>query len=871
MMDEQQIITGLTRLYDEGSRIVFWNDPQKEFEDSLPEIPDVTLLRLDQTGALEAKVKMERDEPKSRFLVYAASAQPEPDHDWLLDMRLYSRTFRADRASIVLDQLGLQQQSLCDHIADRMAFFRSKERLNRVGKLISPYDNAEDIDRKILSVIVKAEQPEFFNITRTLFHALAEEHGGDIDQQPNVWDELDKYGLALPFWEMANQTFGYTEETPSLRNLIIRLMSTDFASKLNADIPVSLQNLLLPQKHQSDAVVCMAQWRDSSTKGSSYDIHSEAVADIIKLDDHLVDYEIEQLNDVMTFLGVEKRIASSLRSSVEDNPDTVNVENVREIALRRQDGYWASKKLPSTEDIPRSALHAVYNAVMAAADLFALGNHYKTGLNHTTAKDLYDAYTGSLFRFDQLYRHFCEFADYAEAKHWDVLKGLRGKVEDFYGNWYITNLGLAWGKHLESDGPSALLDSWKIDGIPHQNRFFSRQVQHVLDKGEKRKVFVIISDAFRYEAAQELTEHLNGKYRMEARLESQLGVLPSYTTLGMAALLPHKTLFYKNTDAVLADNQPTASLDQRAAILEGVDGTAIRANDLMEMKKEDGRAFVKQWNVIYIYHNVIDAVGDSASTEDGTFDAVRKTINEIGDLTQMLVNNLNATRVVITADHGFLFQESKPTLTDKSSLGDKPENAKAKKRYLLGQSLPNKNTVWHGTTAVTAGAEGEMEFWIPKGANRFHFVSGSRFVHGGAMPQEIVVPVVVVKQVKGKGKEKTKIKYAPISVLGGPHKITTNRHRFKLIQTEAVSSRVKPVTLQVAVYEGDQPITNVETVGFESTSNDMDERTKWLSLTLKGGDYNKSTPYQLVLRNAETKIEESRIDVTIDLAFTNDF
>ena len=870
-MDEQQIITGLTRLYDEGTRIVFWNDPQREFEETVPDIPDVTVLRLDQVGALEAKVIMERNEPKSRFLVYTPSVQPEPDQDWLLDMRLYSRTFRADRASIVLDQLGLQQQSLCDHLAERMTFLKSKERLNRVAKLIAPYDGADDIDRKILSVIVKADQPEFFNITRTILHALADEYGGDIDQQPGVWDDIDKYGLTESFWKMVKETFGYVEDSPTLRNFIIRLMVTDFASKLYADIPVSLQNLLLPTKHQSDAVVCMAQWRDSSTKGSSYDALSEAVADIIKLDGHLVNYEIEQLIDVMTFLGGEKRIASSLRGRVEDNPDTVNVEHVREFALRRQDGYWASKSLPSTEDFPRAALHAVYNAIMAAADLFNLGNHYKGGLNHTSAKDLHDAYTGNLYRFDQLYRHFCEYADYAEAKHWDVLKNLREKVEDFYGNWYITNLGLAWGKHLDPDGPSALLGNWKIDGILNQQHFFKRQVQSVLDQADRRRVFVIISDAFRYEAAKELTDHLNGKYRMEAKLESQLGVLPSYTTLGMASLLPHKTLSYKNPDAVLADGQPIASLDNRAGILQSVVGTAIRANDLMEMKKDDGRAFVKQWNVIYIYHNVIDAVGDSASTEDGTFDAVRKTINELGDLTQMLVNNLNATHVVITADHGFLFQESKPTLTDKSSLGDKPENSKAKKRYLLGQSLPKKDIVWHGQTSVTAGAEGDMEFWVPRGANRFHFVSGSRFVHGGAMPQEVVVPVIVVRQVKGKGKDKTKIKYAPISVLGGPYKITTNRHRFKLIQTEAVSNRVKPVTLQVAIYEGDQPITNIETVTFESTSNDMDERTKWVSLTLKGGDYDNSTPYQLVLRNAGTSIEEARIDVTIDLAFTNDF
>ena len=111
-----------------------------------------------------------------------------------------------------------------------------------------------------------------------------------------------------------------------------------------------------------------------------------------------------------------------------------------------------------------------------------------------------------------------------------------------------------------------------------------------------------------------------------------------------------------------------------------------------------------------------------------------------------------------------------------------------------------------------------MEFWIPKGANRFHFVGGARFVHGGAMPQEIVVPVITVRHVKGKSAQETKTKPVTVQVLGASHKITTPRHRFQLIQMEPVSERVKPVTLKVAVYEGDEPVTNIETVTFDSTS-----------------------------------------------------
>ena len=47
---------------------------------------------------------------------------------------------------------------------------------------------------------------------------------------------------------------------------------------------------------------------------------------------------------------------------------------------------------------------------------------------------------------------------------------------------------------------------------------------------------------------------------------------------------------------------------------------------------------------------------------------------------------------------------------------------------------------------------------------------------------------------------------------------------------EPVSERVTPITLKVAVYERDEPVTNVETVTFDSTSGNIDERKKWVPL-----------------------------------------
>lgn len=66
-----------------------------------------------------------------------------------------------------------------------------------------------------------------------------------------------------------------------------------------------------------------------------------------------------------------------------------------------------------------------------------------------------------------------------------------------------------------------------------------------------------------------------------------------------------------------------------------------------------------------------------------------------------------------------------------------------------------------------------------------------------------------------------------------------------------MSDRVKPVTLRVAVYEGEEPVTDIQTVKFESSSGNLDERKKWVRLVLKERQYNKKTRYRLVLRDAE--------------------
>jgi uncharacterized protein (TIGR02687 family) len=871
MMDAGQIDGELRRIFDEERvRIVFWNDPDREFVETVSELvlEGVTLVKLDEASSLETKICAERENPEGRYLFYSSSEEPPFENDWLLDIRLYSRSFRADRASILLGELGLARQQLRSHIALRRKFFDNKDRVRKLKPLVAPEDSELDLDRKMLAVVTKAEQPDLFNLVRTLLHAMTESEEIELEAVPPAWEMIERFELDRPFWAMVQAQFGYSEESPSLRNLLIRLLVSDFISQLPAEAPAALQHLILPRSGAANAMVCLGQWRDSSSKGASYNALATEVAAILQLGSLLEGLEFEQLRTVMTFAEVEKAIARGLLERVTSTADTIDAEAIRAIAKQRQAGHWITSA--SVPESLRKARSAVYDAIVAAAEFFALRNQYRDGFDFADASAMYRAYESDLYRFDQLYRRFCHFADVAGPQTSDLLKTLREQIEAAYCHWYLVQLSQSWGKFVAG----LLPDAWKIEGVHNQYRFFNRHVKPHTSEGENRRAFVIVSDALRYEVAQEVASTLNGTYRFEAELSSMLGVLPSYTALGMASLLPHQRLEYKPNGDVLIDGQSTTGTDQRSSILSGVQGIALKATELLAMKKEEGRQLVANRSVVYIYHDEIDARGDKLPTEGDTFDAAEKAVSDIVDIVRYVINSLNGNYVVITADHGFLFTETAPNETDKSKLGDHPAGTvKAKKRYLLGLGLPEGgDQAWRGRTEVTANAQGGMEFWIPKGTNRFHFTGGARFLHGGAMLQEIVVPVITVRHLKDKKvREKTRTKYVSVHVLGTRHRITTPTHRFNLIQMEAVSDRAKPVNLKLTIFLGDEAVSSTETVTFDSLSDKMEERQKSVMLTLQDREYDKKAAYRLVLRDTETGIEQQSVEVTIDRAIADDF
>ncbi len=869
-MSNQRVSDSLALLFATHST-VFWHDLEGEFASSiegLQVLSDVELVRLDATPMLKVKIDIERS-PSKRRLIYSTLPEPEPSVDWLLDVRLRSKAFRADTTSILLEDLGLTTQALRHHLKERSKFLRAKDRLERFKRIVLPGDGAPDLDRKMLAVLTRADQPELFAMLQRLFAALVVDGQADLNAQPKVWQDIAANDLAPAFWSLVRAQLGYTDAEPSLRDLLVRVLVTDMCRGLDSEPPRQLAHFLLPDRSlAANASVFVARWRSDLAFFISYDVLARAVAQELNLAQLLAKYSTEQLAECMAFEEVELRVVQDLKQRIVAGAGA-NMDVVHSLIARRRDGHWANPLLTSANERTR-ALAACYDALTAAADFFSLKASHSAGFSFANAATAFVQYRDHLYRFDQLYRHFHTAADAVEPSGWAVLHELRTSIEQVYSGWFVPQLGAAWAKVVEGD--QGLLRNWSIPDVTPQQAFYDREVQPLYGGGAKR-VFVVISDALRYEVAQELVQFTNGKNRFKASLGSMLGVLPSYTALGMAALLPHKTLAYKETANldVLADGHLVSTVELRSEHLKSVGGMAIKAEDLMSLGKEKGRELVRDYQLIYIYHDRIDMTGDKQSSESKTFEAAAQTVQELSQLLGFIINSLNGSTVLVTADHGFIYQDSPLDGADKSTLDEKPQGTlKAKKRYLIGRDLGTNSKVWAGNTEITAGTtpEGSLDFWVPKGASRFHFAGGARFVHGSAMPQEVVVPVITVRESEA---DNAKTRLVNVSVLGNVGKMVTSSQRFEFIQTDAVSERVLARTVVVSLRDGDTPISDEQMLTFDSTSQLLDERKRSVFLTVLAGAHDPHRRYDLVVRDSITKVEVLRLPIKVDLAFGSDF
>ncbi len=864
-LQNQEFIAGLKAKFAEH-RIVFWHDPDKRFLEELDnlELENVTLLDMTDQSQLAVKKRIEIDEPEQQFLLWFPHDAPPKEFDWLLDIRLYSTEFHADFAAITLNTLGIPQLGLREHIQRRKAFFSIK-RLSALKGLVTEQENEASLDKKMVAVIAGVKTAKTEEILFSLITQYINQQKDDDSDLENTLAMLKRHDLEGVLWDILNQEMGYQAEHPTLENLILKLFCTDLSAQADPQKREWLEkNVLATPSGRASALAFMVTWRADRRYKEAYDYCAQQMQDALRPEDQYRLSSPYDLHECETTLSIEQTIIHALVTQLLEESTTLDREAFKKLLSERQSKYWCQT---------RQEYCTIYDALRQAERLLNLRNRHIDGFHYQDSATFWKAYCEELFRFDQAYRLFNEYALLVHSKGAMILKSLDDYIEALYSNWYLAELSRSWNKVLETENR---MQEWRIAGVPRQQNFYNEVVKPQFNNPQIKRVFVIISDALRYEVAEELGNQINTEKRFTAELRSQLGVLPSYTQLGMAALLPHDEICYQpgSGDIVYADGLSTSGTPNRDTILKKYKGMAVKSDDLLKWKNQQGRDLIRDYEVVYIWHNTIDAMGDSASTEEKTFEACRNAVVELKDLVTRVINRLHGTRIIVTADHGFLFQQQPLSGQDKTTLQIKPDNTiKNHKRFIIGHQLPADDFCWKGKVADTAGVSDNSEFLIPKGIQRFHFSGGARFVHGGAMLQEVCVPVLQVKALQKTAAEKQPqrrpvdiVNYHPLI------KLVNNIDKVSLLQTHPVGELYEPRTLNIFIIDNaNNVVSGKERICFDSDNNTMEKRVRDVTLKLIGANFNRRNEYWLILEDAQTETGYQKYPVIIDLAFQDDF
>ena len=476
----------------------------------------------------------------------------------------------------------------------------------------------------------------------------------------------------------------------------------------------------------------MGNIRDQLLLGIEQDLNNRDFRTLIELD---------------YFRLIDQKIISELVRQVVGR--TVSTGDVALWVRQRRQGHWYQ------------GYRHLYEAVDYAAQFVHMLD--EATLEMESMADGIQRYSGSWFRLDQLYR---KYNYHVRGSGQSSLMGpLTEQIENLYSNNYLLKLNDRWQVYVDA------ANRWYVPSVLLQKEFFNRCVQPFLNKD--KKVYVIISDALRYEIGDELLSLIRQEDRFDASLEPALSMLPSYTQLGMAALLPNKALGLADNDtgAVDVDGQSSQGTANRIKILDQAikqRATALRAEELMSLNKDDCRALVRDHDVVYIYHNLIDKTGDSRDSEERVFDAVEDTLQELVKVIKKLAS-ANASNLLLTSDHGFIYQNRVLEESDFSSAAVEGEQVLFRnRRFVLGKGLKQVPEL-RAFNSEELGLAGSMEVHIPKSINRLRVKgAGSRFVHGGASLQEVVIPVVRINK-----KRKSDISSVEVDILRGGTSVIT--------------------------------------------------------------------------------------------------
>lgn len=779
-MSEDKIAQALSRLF-ERHRIIFWYDAKQELRDSFDAL---NLLGIEKVELINnefgVKHRLLREQPEQKFLLYRDGPQPDDLENWLLDVQLAHGEFRTGQVAIWLAELELSLE-FADVVQAHAEFYQAVKRKDALKRLLKSDDTFGLIRLKMLAVCAGSE-PRMDAVVECLLQELAEGRDEKIKL-------IGRCSLDGFLWEQMTRCYGYKSSEPGIRDFVIELFKSCYAMGLDGQVRLT-----------GDALVFLKRWKDSRQFEACFETLSGECVEILGIEQDLSKRDFRDLIELDIFRLIDQKIISDLVSAV--TLRTITSGEVAVLVRQRRQGHWY-----------REFRH-LYEAIDYAAQFFHAMS--EANLTMDSLAEGVERYSRIWFRLDQLYRKFTYHVRMSGQA--SLMESLADQVENFYSNNYLLKLNDHWQAFVDKTS------QWEASPVLLQKNFFNLCVKPFLSKDNK--VCVIISDALRYEIGDELLSLIRQEDRYDANLEPALSMLPSYTQLGMAALLPNKELTLANNDTgtVLVDGLSSQGTVNRIKILNQAisqRGTAVKAEGFMALNKEDSRALLRDHDVVYIYHNRIDATGDKRETEERVFEAAEETLQELIRLIKKLTG-ANANNLLVTSDHGFIYQNR---AIDESDFADVDAEGDQilfyDRRFVLGLGLKETPSL-RKFKSTELGLVGDVEVQIPKSINRLRLKgSGSRFVHGGASLQEVLIPILKINK-----KRQSDISAVDVDILRGASSvITSGQLAVALYQAQPATDKVQPRTLIAGIYtQAGDLISDSHELTFDLSSDNPRER-----------------------------------------------
>lgn len=818
MIDIQQRLKTLF----EKERLVFWYDDNEALKSEFEEISiNGVEKRTIDNNEFTIKREVLKLKPDAKFLIYSPTSAPAAEDNWLLDLNIANHMFSADKISLILQNLGLDV-SYKPFMSRFEKFLNAKSRVEALAKKISPNETGRSLALKMIAVCINSEDT-IDNILLKLF------------EDKRLFETIEKFELSQELFKAIKSKYAYDGE--SLDDFLYKLLQNHFYYYVDRS-KCTLN---------SDARLFVNSWMDSSRFKESYAEHSHEVSEALNLKGLLDTCDPLKVASCDTYERCDQMTIAYVLKGIEN--DTMHLDSVKTIIQDRKNTFWYGN------------YQNIYQAILCAAHLidFIKMHTYKI-------KDFEDGISKYVAIWHQADMHYRAYLFYAsKAEHLELLKALSVKIEDMYLNGYLRELNDAWQPFAETYDVSNIKN--------HQQHFYQRSIEPFIQKNNK--IFVIISDALRYECGMELTSKIlsenKKKDRFSVNCRYMVSSLPSYTQLGMASLLPHNIFSYKDkNDTVFVDNKSSAGTLNRDKILKSYHekSTAINYEEFISFEKAEGREFAKNHQVVYIYHDEIDKMGEK--NEPKTFEAVNSTFETIIKIIKQ-ISNFNGANIFVTSDHGF-FYTNQPTLESEFCSVESNGSIRSNRRFIIGKDLELNHCV-SKFAATNLGIDGDIEFLIPKSINKIRVQGGgNRFIHGGATLQELVIPLIEINIGKGKVNiSEVNVEIIPI------RNISTNIVNVSLYQSETVDDKTKPLTLKVAFESMDGKILSDE-IRHTFDSNDQYDtnRENRFKLTFKQdiNAYNNKTiklVARKILENSSETPVYKELETKLALSFHNDF